>query len=201
MGGMGSGRRWHYGSANTVDQFRDLDIRKLTREGWLRLGHSSDIIWSRNNVETGRIAIHTQADQLTLDYRTRSNGGDWQSMSYPVKFTSTPCHLGGTRKWFRCPVAGCGRRVAVLYGGAIFACRHCHRLAYPSQRETRADRALRRAEHVRERLGWPAGVLNGSGWGKPKGMHQRTYDRLCREHAELEHLVTLDLLGRFGDLG
>lgn len=201
MGGMGSGRRWHYGSANTVDQFRALDVRKLMREGWLKVGQSSDIVWSCNGIETGRIAIHSQADQLTLDYRTRIDSGDWQSMSYPVKLTSTPCHMGGTRQWFLCPVAGCGQRVAILYGGTVFACRHCHGLAYPSQRETSADRALRRAEHIRERLGWPSGVLNGSGWGKPKGMHQRTYDRLCGEHAELEHRVTLDVLKRFGDLG
>jgi hypothetical protein len=31
--------------------------------------------------------------------------------------------------------AGCGQRVAILYGGDIFACRHCYQLAYPSARE------------------------------------------------------------------
>ena len=93
----------------------------------------------------------------------------------------TPCNLGGQRPWFRCPARGCGRRVAILYGGAIFACRHCYRLAYPSQRETADDRAARRADSIRERLGWEPGILNGPGL-KPKGMHWRTFKRLKAEH-------------------
>ena len=38
-----------------------------------------------------------------------------------------------------------GRRVAILYGSGIFACRHCDRLAYPSQHKTDDDRAGRQA--------------------------------------------------------
>ncbi|CAM3976021.1 hypothetical protein PAYE108092_15845 [Paracoccus yeei] len=102
--------------------------------------------------------------------------GEWAREKY------TPCHIGGERHWFLCPARGCGQRVAVIYGGGIFACRKCHQLAYPSQREDIADRAGRRADRIRSRLGWPAGVLNGSDFGKPKGMHWHTYERLCREH-------------------
>jgi hypothetical protein len=40
---------------------------------------------------------------------------------YAVLLEWTRCHYGGERAWFRCPVIGCGRRVAILYGGAIFA--------------------------------------------------------------------------------
>jgi hypothetical protein len=72
------------------------------------------------------------------------------------------------------------RRVAVLYGPSIFACRDCHRLAYDSQRTPAHDRALARAQAIRERLGgretctpFPA--------CKPKGMHLRTYRRLRLE--------------------
>jgi hypothetical protein len=42
--------------------------------------------------------------------------------------------------WFICPAVGCGRCVAILYGGGIFACRHCYRLAYASSREEAGGR-------------------------------------------------------------
>ncbi|HNC53469.1 MAG TPA: hypothetical protein PLO14_14745, partial [Accumulibacter sp.] len=38
-----------------------------------------------------------------------------------------------------------------------------------------------RAEKIRRRLGWPAGIANPSG-GKPKGMHWRTFERLTAVH-------------------
>ena len=46
----------------------------------------------------------------------------------------------------------CGRRVAILYS-ELFACRHCHRLAYDSQNETPYLRAIRRVRKIRMRLG------------------------------------------------
>ena len=54
-------------------------------------------------------------------------------------------------------------------------------LAYACQRETTDDRAARRAETIRSRLGWEPGILNGEGI-KPKGMHWRRYERLRSEH-------------------
>lgn len=68
-------------------------------------------------------------------------------------------------------------------------CRQCYQLAYPSQREDAGDRAARRAHRIRDRLGWPGGVLEGGGWGKPKGMHWRTYERLCDDHDTFEEVV------------
>jgi hypothetical protein len=102
-------------------------------------------------------------------------------MEYPVWLEWTGCTLGGRRVWFLCPAAGCGRRVAILYCGGIFACRHCYRLAYACQRENTDDRATRRADKIRERLKWEPGILNGHGI-KPKGMHWRTYQRLTIKH-------------------
>ena len=63
---------------------------------------------------------------MTLIYRSRSGNEDWEDQNYPVWLDWTPCHFGGERPWFRCPAMGCGRRVAILYGGRIFACRHCY---------------------------------------------------------------------------
>jgi len=49
-------------------------------------------------------------------------------------------------------------------------------------------------------MGWPGGVLEGSGWGKPKGMHWRTYERLCDEHDTFEDVVNRSFIARFGPL-
>ena len=182
MGGSGSGRRWHYGSKDTTESQRSIDVRWLKREGMLTPGATSRITWSRHGKVVASINIRAELGRVILTYRHRSGGGEWKDESYPVHLTTTPCHIGSERHWFLCPARGCGQRVAVIYGGGIFACRKCHQLAYPSQREDIADRAGRRADRIRRRLGWPAGVLNGSDFGKPKGMHWHTYERLCREH-------------------
>jgi hypothetical protein len=64
--------------------------------------------------------------------------------------------------------------------GRYFLCRNCYRLAYQSQREQPPERALRRANNIRMRLGGDPGML----WpfpGKPKGMHWRTFKRLSHQ--------------------
>ena len=111
----------------------------------------------------------------------------------------TPSGFGGRRVWWRCPVVGCGSRVAVLYGGRIFACRQCHRLAYRCQRESIDDRANRGAEKIRRRLNWMPGFLNGNGL-KPKHMHWSTFNRLEKIHDAYMHVSISWARARFGML-
>lgn len=184
MGGMGSGRQ--HGKSCT-DDMRPLDVRRLQRAGMLTPGRAMSWQWSRNGKASATINVRAEVDRVFLDYRNRSqqhNGGEWEAMNYAVQLTWTPCAVGGRRVWWLCPSVGCGRRVAVLHGGRTFACRQCNRLAYRSQRETDTDRATRRAGTIRQKLGWPPGILNGDG-GKPKGMHWRTYFRLYAHHNEV----------------
>lgn len=197
MGGIGSGRRWHFGASDTTDDYRFIDVRRWRRDGLLTPHQSFGWQWSRNGEVVASIRVRTELDRVILTYRHRSGGSDWQDESYPVYLDWTSCHLGGQRPWFLCPARGCGRRVAVLYGGAIFACRHCYRLAYPSQRETDDDRAARRADRIRERLGWEPGILNGNGL-KPKGMHWRTFERLTAEHDAFVEESLAGMARRFG---
>lgn len=178
MGGFNSGN--HGGKRCTADM-RALDVRKVQREGLLRPGHSFGWSWTRGGETIASINIKVDTDRVTLNYRQRDSGGEWQAMDYPVRLAWTACHYGGQRAWWLCPAVGCGRRVAVLYGGSVFACRHCQKLAYKSQRETPDDRTIRRADKLRDRLGWEAGILNGAG-GKPKGMHWQTFWRMQASH-------------------
>ena len=88
--------------------------------------------------------------------------------------------------------------MAVIYGaGRLFGCRGCKGLAYTSQSEADDDRAMRRADRLRKRLGWQPGILNGPGL-KPKGMHQSTYMRLLAQH---DAFVGLSLAGMAKKLG
>lgn len=165
-----------------------LDIRRLQRDGLLIPGRAFGWNWLRNGETVASLQIRTEAKRVILNYRSRSHGGEWQSMEYPVYLKWTGCNLGGRRAWFICPARGCGRRVAILYSGTVFACRHCYRLAYDCQRETDQYRAFRRADKLRARLGWPPGIAHGNG-PKPKGMHWHTFECLLAEHGRLVNLV------------
>ena len=179
MGGFGSGRR--QGGKDTTSDRRPLDIRRLHRAGLLAPGRVFGWHWTVCGREVFSIQARSEAERLILNYCTRSRGGELRLMEYPVYLEWTNCTLGGRRPWFLCPTKGCGRRVAVLFGASIFACRHCHKLAYQCQREPGYDRAARRADSIRRRLGWEPGILNGNG-GKLKGMHWLTFERLKAEH-------------------
>ena len=59
-----------------------------------------------------------------------------------AQITTTECHFGGTRRWFRCSLIRdgypCKRRVRVLYSTPcekLFGCRECHNLTYRSAQE------------------------------------------------------------------
>src|SRR5437868_2536565 len=151
MGGWGSGRRW--ASKDTTADYRQLDVRRLQRDGLLERRWGFNWRWTRNGEAVGNINIRPEDDRVILNYRTRESGGEWIEKEYSVILERTPCHYGGERVWFRCPAVRCGRRVATLYGGTIFACRHCHRLGYESQRESVSARADSRAWRIRERCG------------------------------------------------
>ena len=68
-------------------------------------------------------------ERVNLIYRYRIGpGAEWEDVQEPISLEWTACNFGGERPWFVCPGAGCGRRVALLYGpGRYFLCRHISR--------------------------------------------------------------------------
>lgn len=129
--------------------------------------------------ESSRLAYTINGERVTLDVRI-----EW-----------TPCHYGGERTWGRCPV--CWRRIAMLYGGRRFACRHCRDLAYASKREDRATRPIKKAQRIRERPGGTANTLEPFP-PKPPRMHSCTYLRL---HAEADEAYVGGLLSAAQRIG
>ena len=196
MGGYGSGRRWS--SKETTDDYRRLDVRWLYRKGWLAPGCVANLRWSSRGVEIAAIREWAESDRITVRYSHQYNGEPWETLEYPIFIERTRCHYGGTRPWFLCPKPGCGRRVAVLYSGKYFYCRHCRQLAYSSQRESPLDRALARAQSLHIRLGGDGCVIDGLPPFKPKGMHKRSYDNLTRRYRRYDLRLQLEEVRRFG---
>ncbi|MEI7590824.1 MAG: hypothetical protein WCJ49_05885 [Deltaproteobacteria bacterium] len=175
MGGFNSGRQ---GGKKTTNQMNNLDIRRVQRAGRLKPGILCTWSWTRNIDSVSSINMYVGDDVVTLSYRITDQFGESRNYSYPVMIEWTPCNYGGQRAWWVCP--DCGRRVAVLFGGRRYACRHCHDLAYKSTRTAPGSECYGRANKIREKLGWGGGVASPQG-NKPKWMHLKTYLRLLKQ--------------------
>jgi hypothetical protein len=141
---MGSGERWskkgvvegHY-CIDTVD----LKRRKLLVPG--TTSHAGSFEWGRGEQKNTasvsfQLATGPSTGTLRLLYSMKSPD---VNLDYSVRLVTTPCHLGGVRWWFICPLirnnVACGRRVRKLYlSGKYFGCRRCHDLTYRSQQES-----------------------------------------------------------------
>ena len=120
------------------------------------------------------LRIHACEGQLDFRYGVDVQDGRQSEVAVCVGVTWTPCNYGGKRPWFLCPRGGCGRRVAILYGGSDFGCRTCRGLTYNTQRVPPASRPLERAQRFRVRLGGSVDMTQPFP-PRPKGMHFLTY--------------------------
>ena len=176
-----------------MEASRSLDINRLHKTGCLSPGWSGGWQWTRDGEKVASINLHSEHDRLHLSYRVRIGGGEWEDIAETVRIVRVVCRLGGTRPYFICPgvVNGitCGRCVAKLHGpGRYFLCRHCYRLAHASQSEDGLDRMLRKANKIRQRLGGDPGMVMPFPQ-RPKGMWQKTYDRLREQVFEAEMIA------------
>jgi len=128
--------------------YRELDVRNWQRRELL-LRFAPTFFCGSWKVDVFRPRAAPDKEWVTLSRIHRP------SDLCHVRLKWTPCHYGGSRAWLLCPIASCGRRVAILYAGdgnGTIACRHC-KLAYDTQRETTRFRDLYRAQKIRIKLG------------------------------------------------
>lgn len=173
-------------SKAATEDYRTLDVRTLQRTGVLTPGWRDGWQWSRNGETSASIGLETESrDSVRLRYQVKTQG-QAEAKDYPVPITWTPCHLGGERPWFCCPC--CNRRVAKLYGGVMFACRHCLRLNYAIQQANKRDVPCDRSWKLRRALGCDEGFLSlpAEFIRKPKGMHWRTYYRKIEQLKQVD---------------
>lgn len=200
MGGYGSGRRSH---RSTIEDYRQLDVNQLAREGIIKGGfvRHSDWQWLRKGEVIATICLEARgylpSPYIRLFYTWNKN----EDIDYRVPLTRTYPPFGGSRWWFVCPGSGCGRRVGKLYGGRYFLCRHCHDLRYLSQREVYHFRLISKAQKIRIKLDGSANITLPFP-DKPKGMHWKTYNSLSLKAREAVHDSLMITAARLGlDIG
>ena len=98
-----------------------------------------------------------------------------------VKFCETLSSVGPARLWFICP--HCRLRCRVLFAGQRLACRRCHRLRYSSQAVSASDRLVRSMFKIIKRIDPDVDVNKIP--PRRFGMHNSTYERLLKKHADL----------------
>lgn len=109
------------------------------------------------------------------------------SLGQIYRTTETTCHFGGTRQWFLCPL--CDQRCAILYP---VHCRKCLGARYAIERKSPESRRISKALKIRAALGQKDGGLIAPFPARPKGMHQKTYERIKGEAEEIEAQIGLD---------
>jgi hypothetical protein len=171
--------RW--ASRNTTWAYHRVDVRELQRGGLLAAGAR----YTRRWTDGLEVAFAVREGGLHLEHPGRS---------YVVALEREPLHYGGTRPWFRCPAAGCGRRCGVLYLAGVFACRKCVGAVYPSQRASTGDRLTWKVDRLMARLG---GDRRMDPWRTPKPprMWWRTYERLVAKASATEEARVMSILG------
>jgi len=86
-----------------------IDVRIWHREGRLHPGQCFPYSWTYGGQPLASITVWTEAHAIVLMFRARwSEDGEWKSVEQRVPITWTPCHLGGSRAWFRCNVCSNG---------------------------------------------------------------------------------------------
>ncbi len=182
MGGSGSGKWYRLNKKAIADECHAIDINEINKASKLQPGYVGIITWTDFlNRQRGRVRIKIVPIGIELDYEDSRN----EIIKYTVPLTFTPCNYGGQRPWFTCPK--CGKRSGKLYlHGKYFLCRYCHNLAYASQGEDVQFRLMRKAKKIREKLDSPRDLSKPILF-KPKGMHQRTFDKLWFDAMFIQH--------------
>jgi len=165
---MAGGHRFGAGRPkqhHNVEDFRSIDIRRISRERMLRPGSWT---WRWRDAETGdvvaSVTVEGAEDAVGVAYVVKGC-----RLSVRVRVVRTVCGYGGSRPWFKCPK--CEARVALLYIASDgLACRSCLRLVYSVQSASDISIAWRRARK--------AEILLGPQWTRPKGMHYSTCLRI-----------------------
>jgi len=176
----------------TTEDVQSIDIRWLKRNGFLNTHGVGILTWTSYGKTTASIRYTMADDRMTLNYSGNDN-----PFNYSVMFDITPCHLGGYRKWFKCP--SCTRRCAVVYlSNLAFKCRKCARLPYLSTLQSDIERMIKQKHKLGYRI---FEGYDGEGFWKKKHMQQKTFERLLKRYDALDQEIDRQVYLRFKECG
>jgi hypothetical protein len=205
MGGHGSGARGR-SSGICVESCLAIDAAQWSREGFFREDFIDSGEWRWANLSGGRISsIGVSIDTTGYEEKTLRltySLAGWEHLDYRLKLRRSRPNFGGVRWWFTCPLVlnnglTCGRRVRKLFlppRSKYFGCRNCYRLTYDSRNEATCHRAWAPLRRIYTRLGGDLDV-DSTFPPKPKGMWNRTYERI-RDQVEAAEGHKYRVLGR-----
>lgn len=127
----------------------------------------------------GLLRIQPAADGQTLSVWGELGGQNvavWNSVM-TLLLVSSPTGIDPMRKLFRCP--HCERATRSLVRTQHWACPGCDGLLHRSQLVHSSVRLMERLDKLNALIKH----------GRPKGMHQRTYDRYCKQTADIRQAV------------
>ena len=117
--------RWYFDKKDTVEDCRSVSIAFLKKHDYFCGYRSGTISWTNwygeQTASIGVTVCTTDGENYArFQYtHTRRSTGEKTECDYKVQLVTTPCHLGGVRWWFICPLTTngrcCGRRVGKLY--------------------------------------------------------------------------------------
>lgn len=128
-----------------------------------------ETIFSGFSVQPLNIKAKLVDNELQITYRNR------KKYAYTIQMSKLPCHLGGYRTYFLCPLCTCRKRKLYLTDKSVFLCRTCLNLTY----ETQLLRPTRRCDFMSKKI---TNIIINQGRDleskKPKGMFKAEYERL-----------------------
>lgn len=141
---------------DTVDEYKNLDIFWLRRQGLLRGYCNTGINWN-NHWGKSSIGIIIEIGPENTGYirmmYTLKHNDDAENLDYKVMLSPTNCNYGGRRWWFTCPNKNCGKRVAKLYlYNKYFVCRKCADLTYETCQKSGSNFLLGKIFNLEEKF-------------------------------------------------
>ena len=210
MGGFGSGRSG-IKKKILVEECFQININNLYRLGGIGVKHEYILKWQhpRNREVFSEIRAKADNNSLILSYEavikeTQERVGIQTLIE--IEWTIPP--FGGRRPWFICPK--CNKRMGKLYkpeNEHFFWCRHCWDLTYQSKKDSNDSVAvaLNKINRLKKKLRWDCGAEEAateysSFPVRPKGQHNRTYQKIIEQIFEAEDLARDAMVSTYNKL-